>query len=89
MWVAGGGVGGVGDVGDMVSHTLVWPLELEIWTPTLQCGPLSWGYGLHGGPLPARTGLKGRAGTAPPLRAPNWSYGTMGFVGAKGAGDFA
>ena len=26
--------------------TLVWPLELGIRTPTLRCGPLSWGYGL-------------------------------------------
>ena len=31
------GMGGAGDVGDMDSHTLVWPLELGIWTPW---GPL-------------------------------------------------
>ena len=24
----------------------MWPLELGIRTPTLRCGPLSWGYGL-------------------------------------------
>ena len=24
----------------MDSHALVWPLELAIWTPTLQCGSL-------------------------------------------------
>ena len=33
-------------VGDTDSHALVWPLELRIRTPTLQCGPSSWGYGL-------------------------------------------
>ena len=27
-------------------HTLVWPLKLGLWTPTLRCGRLSWGYGL-------------------------------------------
>ena len=34
------------ELGITDSHTLVWPLELGIWTPTLWCGPLSWGYGL-------------------------------------------
>ena len=33
-------------VGDMDSRASVWPLELGIWTPTLRCGPSSWGYGL-------------------------------------------
>ena len=32
-------------------HALVWPLELEIWTTTLQCGLSGWRhasrYGLH------------------------------------------
>ena len=30
----------------MDSHAFVWPLELGLRTPTLWCGPLSWGYGL-------------------------------------------
>ena len=36
-----------------LTHVLVWPLELGIRTPTLWCGPLSWGYGLpHFGVAP-------------------------------------
>ena len=30
------------------SHASVWPFELGIWTPTVWCGRLSWGYGLLG-----------------------------------------
>ena len=30
-------------VGDMHSHTLLWPLQLGMWTPMLWCGPSSWG----------------------------------------------
>ena len=40
-------------VGDAESRALALPLELGIWTPTLRCGPLSWGYGLpHFGVAP-------------------------------------
>ena len=27
-------------------RTLVPPLELGLWTPTIRCGRLTWGYGL-------------------------------------------
>ena len=38
---------------DTDSHALVWPLELGIQTPTLWCGPSSWGYRLpHFGVAP-------------------------------------
>ena len=29
-----------------------------------------------------------QGGTPPPLQTPKWLYGTMGFMGARGAGDF-
>ena len=32
-------------VGTMDTHSLVWPLELRLWTSTLWCGPSSWGDG--------------------------------------------
>ena len=38
------------------------------------------------GLLPARTRPQGWVGGA--LQNPKWLYGTMGFVGARGAGDF-
>ena len=44
-------------VGVMDSHTLVWPLELGLWTSTLRCGPSSWGYGLQHFGVAARVGV--------------------------------
>ena len=38
------------------------------------------------GLLPARTRPQGGGGGA--LQTPKWLYGTMAFVGARGAGDF-
>ena len=38
------------------------------------------------GVLPARTQPQGGGGGA--LQTPKWLYETMGFVGARGAGDF-
>ena len=33
-------------IGVMDSDASVWPLEVGLWTPTLQCGPWSWSDGL-------------------------------------------
>ena len=30
----------------MDSHFLLWPIALGSWTPTLECGPLSYGQAL-------------------------------------------
>ena len=41
----------------------------------------------HGGGLPARTRPQGSP-PPPPLRTSKWLYGSMDFVGTRGAGDF-
>ena len=47
-----------------------------------------WPSPMGGGGLPARTQPQGRRGGGGALQTPKWLYGSMDFVGARGAGDF-
>ena len=57
----------------MDSNAPVWPLELGIWTPTLWCGPLTWGYGLARFGVAPRLGDMDFRASVPPVELGIWT----------------
>ena len=54
---------------------MVWPLALGLNSPTLRCGPLSWGYGLtHFGVAP-RVGVMDDYTSVWPVELGLWELG--------------
>ena len=58
----------------MDSHASMWPLELELWTPTLRCGPSTCGDALPSFDVAPRVGAMDWASVHPSY---HWHLATI------------